>query len=395
MIELIQNFTPEVFSITGYISLGMGILVPIFWLLHWLKKPKRWFVHIALFISITAFILAKYNSLYYVNMIEEDRSEQMAEKAKAEKERLRKLQEMRSDDVANIRFAEDGATDALDVGGMDKTDLRLYNLDKKFKTPKKGDPLIGRKKKKRTFSKDNTLEGTVDTSKPQEGADTEDIEEEAKPPVVLKADQLAVADNLDILNLSILRWFIILSILYLVIDYLRRGNNYDEAYCPLPVPSECFKGVSNFNPVITLPPKRRRKMIDELDFYTHRNEPFIYLANDKETIKALPEKGHRLLKKFFPVEYLPVTMDGKEIDADYIFETLWYNRSSFYCDSLERAEELLIRFIELMGGRKESRAEASQIVRIVWDMDEPVSDDIIKLFELLGKTTGVSLVICK
>jgi len=88
-------------------------------------------------------------------------------------------------------------------------------------------------------------------------------------------------------------------------------------------------------------------------------------------------------------------MDGKEIDADFIFESLWYNRSSFYCDSPERSQDLILRFIELMGERKDCRAEARQVVRIVWDMKEQVPEDVITLFELLGKTTGVSLVLCK
>jgi len=389
--DLINNFTPKVFGIIGYISLVMAMLVPLFWLLHWLKKPKRWFVHIALFISITAFFLAKYNSTYYVNEIEEDLTEKMAAEAEKEKERRQKLQDMRSGDVADINYAESSGTDALDVGGMDKTDLRLYDLEKKKK--KKGDPLAGREKKKRTFTKDNTLDATVDTTEQEEGADTEEIEKEVLPPVVLKAEQLAVADSLDILNLNMLRWFIVLSLLYLVIDYLKRGNVYEDAYCPLPIPSDCFKSVSPFNPVAELPAKRRRKMIEELDFFTHRNEPFIYLGSDKDTIRAFPEKGHRLFKSYFPMEYISADMDGKEIDA--IFESLWYNRSSFYCDSPERSQDLILRFIELMGERKDCRAEARQIVRIVWDMKQPVSEDIITLFQLLGNKTGVSLVISK
>lgn len=392
MPDLFKNFTPEIFGITGYISLVLAMLVPVFWLLHWFKKPKRWFVHIAFFISLTAFVLAKYNSVFYVNLIEEDLSEKMAAEANKEDERRRRLEEMRSGDVAEIRFAEDSGVDALDIGGMDKTDLRLYNLEKKSK---EHDPLAGMKKKQRTFTADNSLSASVDTSGKEEGADTDNIEEEVVPPVILKAEQLAVADKLDALNLNILRWFMLISLIYLLLDYLRRGNVYEEAYCPLPLPSHFFKSVSKFQPVMELPPVRRRKMIEELEFFTHRNEPFIYLGNDKDTLESLPEKGYRFLKKCCPVDYLPVEINGKKIDPDFIFESLWYNRSSFYCDSPEHAEHLLLRFIELMGERKDSRAETGQILRIVWDFKNPLPDDILTLFRLLGEETGISLVLSR
>ena len=64
------------------------------------------------------------------------------------------------------------------------------------------------------------------------------------------------------------------------------------------------------------------------------------------------------------------------IDDDFVFEALWFGRSSFVVDSAARAEQMLSRFIELLEKRKTTRARVSQTVHIVWDLKTPIPEAI-------------------
>jgi hypothetical protein len=390
-----MNFS--IFGLTGYISMAIAVLVPIFWFLHWMKRPRRWMVHISLFIALAAFICAKHNSLYYVNLIEEDRSEQMAAIAKKEELRQKKLEASRSEDVAKVRFAEDGGSDFIDVGGMDETDLRIHGLDKKSlaaKAAKKnGDPLAGLKKKKRsdTETNENSLTSSINSKEKKEGAEVEEIEAKSQPSIILKADDIRLANMIDGLNLKILRWMIYLSLAYILIDYLKRGNIYSEAYFPLPLPSSWFSTFSPVAPVNELPEKRRRSLLEEFTVITKRNESFLYFGDDKNFTKSIPERKYALLGKFGAQDYLPLHYKKLPVHEDFVFESLWFGRSSFYSDNPDEAESILLRFLHLMAERKESRARAQQNIHVIWDIKKPISKDIKKLFSIFGTDTGFSL----
>ena len=381
-----MNF--EIFSLAGYLSMAVAITVPLFWLLHWISKLKKWAVHISLLLALVSFGFAKYNSKYYVELIQEDESEKNAAAAKKKEDRQRKLENERAADVAQIRFAEDGGEDFIDRGGMDETDLRLHGLKKENK---KVDPLKNRKKKKRsdTDKNDNSLINSINSKEKKEGAKTEAIEKKVKPPAILKYNDIQLAHLIDGLNLKFIRWLILLSITYIVIDYFKRGNKKDQSYFPLPLPSNIFNAFTPLCAPIKKNMVRSRPVLKELLTNCKRNEPFLYMS-DSNVTDYLPSKAPRFMK-YFPIDILPLHHEGTQIHKDFIFESLWYARSCFYSNDSDRAQILLVHFIPLMAQRKEARAFAKQNIHIVWDFSEPLPEKTIKLFSQLGNATGIYL----
>ncbi|MGY8994712.1 MAG: hypothetical protein ACKVK8_11275, partial [Rhodospirillales bacterium] len=112
---MISNY----FSIAGYLSIALWLVVPILWLVHAVRRPRRWICHYAVIVAVAALFFATINSKTYVNRIQIDRSEEI-EAAQARQAAARKAaEESRAGEVAQVRFAEDGASDFLDEGGMD------------------------------------------------------------------------------------------------------------------------------------------------------------------------------------------------------------------------------------------------------------------------------------
>jgi hypothetical protein len=384
--ENAPELTTQLFSIVGYVAAGMALFVPIFWLIHWRCKTKGIAVHLSLFLALLAFGGARFNSETYVNMIEQDRSEELEALAKKQEERKKKMEEERSEDVANIRFAEDGGEDFLDVGGMDDTDLRIHGL--------KGPKL--EKKNRSATTVDNSLTGAVqsESSEAEEKKlDSEAVEGDVVEAIMMTEENLQLAHKVDGLLLSALRWMIFFSIVYLVVDYLLRLNRYADSYFPLPIPGQAVEAFAPISGLRTLPTKRRRKMNEELAQITRRNQTFLYFGSDPSLTQSLPSSFPRLPLKKWPMEVLPLHHGGQPIHEDFIFEALWYGRSSFYSSNSQEAETVIMRIAELMTQRRESRARACQMVNIFWDLNKPLSKDIQKLFSLLGPDTGISLVI--
>ncbi len=205
----------DIFSPVGYASVVAWALVPILFLLHHFVRPRRSICHIAVVVSVAAFALAKVNSLYHVNRIEEDRSEEIARVQKAIEEARKRKEEERAGDVADIRFAEDDNDDYLDVGGMDDGD-RAYYLDGtgKGKRPAQEGatdvPAWKRQKQERVHaSSENTLKGAIGALDDTGGVDTSAVEEGQVKPIIMSAEDKEMATRLDAAHLQIIRKLLI------------------------------------------------------------------------------------------------------------------------------------------------------------------------------------------
>ncbi len=97
---------PESFSIIGYASVAVWIVVLLLWLVHW-RRPRRVLCRAALALSVLAFVMAKINSKTHVEKIQLDRSAQMAAWDAEQKAREQAALDSRGEEVAQIRFAED------------------------------------------------------------------------------------------------------------------------------------------------------------------------------------------------------------------------------------------------------------------------------------------------
>ena len=376
------------FSLLGYASVVLWLVVPVLWTLHARRRPRRWLCHVALGVAVLAYVLAKINSASYVNQIQPDQSAEIAE-AQAKAEMLRKAADQdKNDGAAKIRFAEDAATDALDMGGLDAADRK--SLDK---SPGSATPEWKQHVKQRSGA-----DSAADPATPSGKTSAPTLASPPKPtrpPLVMKEADLAMANRLDGLNLKLIRLLIWVGLGFVIVDYLRRVNSYAEAYLPLPLPRAWLEALAPLPPVRVRPTPGRRSVPEELAWLVRRGESFVYFTDDAAAAERVPAVLHRLPRRGLPVDVIRVGTGDEDVDDEFIFETLWYGRSSFVISSAGRAEQLLAYFLDRMQQRRVCRAKTVQTVHLVWDCATPLDEAWRAKFTKLAEATGFSLLVCR
>ena len=387
----------EIFSLTGYISIALWLCMPLLWLVHFvLLRQRGWLVHAAVLVGAAALVLAKVNSNYYVNLIQIDRSEevaaQLARQQAAQASAQQAAAAAREEEVAQIRFAEDGADDFLDVAGMDEADRKYFESFGNDAVPE-----WKQEKKERTAGTiDDSLEARIGAVDEQAGVESaESFEEESIEPILMSDKDKLAADRLDAANLRMIRIMLAIGVAVVVLDYLRRANRYDRAYFPLPLPSRWVDAMTPREPILVRPKSPRRPLLEELKVFTRRGESFVFVTDDHDTADRAATTFHRLPLRFRPVKALNVSGGDAEMDDDFVFETLWYGRNSFVVDSAAQGRRMMERFIELLRDRRETRARVQQTVHVVWDSDTPIPEGTVRRFAGLGRATGYSLLLCR
>jgi hypothetical protein len=363
------------FSLLGYLSVLLWLGVPFLWLL---RKRSHWLCPAALVLAVVSLVFAMINSETHVNRI---MAEPVASPSVTEDAKRKAAEQSRGANVADIRFAEDGAGDFLDKAGMDEADLKYMDRQDGASEPEW-------KKNKKTRSGADENDGSLDTmlggEKAIDGVKTEALEEkQEKPPILMSDAQLAMAHRLDGLNLTVIRLLILLAVVMLAVDYLTRANIHAQAIMPLPLPSSWLNAFTPMPPLVSRPNPPRRDMPGELAWLAKRGDCFVLLTDDASSVPESLGKSRR------PVSILRV--DGAGISDDFVFEALWYGRSCFVVDSPERAASMFARFLELLEQRKKVGARVSQTAHVVWDMKRPPTDAELENFTRLAKATGFSM----
>ena len=145
-------------------------------------------------------------------------------------------------------------------------------------------------------------------------------------------------------------------------------------------------------PLVISKKRCRKSARGELARLVKRGDSFIYLTDDSARAAKLP-KSMRSLPFVGGKEEL-ITASA-EIDEGFIFETVWYGRSSFVSADPERALTFLNVFQAMLEQRKLSRAKVSQTAHLVWDLQSPMPQktraDLLKL----AVATGFSILILR
>lgn len=381
-----MNWNPEIFNVVGYLSVICWAVAVVLCLIYW-KMPSRALCLIVLVLSIIGFFGARSNSNNYVNLIQLDRSEEIAKQEALEQARQKALLDSRGDEVAQVRFAEDGAGDYLDRAGMDDTDLKYFE-SQGIDTP-------GWKKKKKQRSGAGADDGSIESSIGGEDViagvedDTFEEDEENKPIIMLQED-MVMANRLDLLNLRATLTMLIIGIVMVIFDYLRRANIYGKSSFPIPLPSCWLNAITPMPSLLAVEQRSRESVHKELFRFAKRGDSFVYLTDDPSRRKKLPAS---MLK--FPLvgkqeHLIPVT---SEIEDEFIFESVWYGRSSFVVDSEERSQKVLSAFLNQLTVRRNARAKVAQTAHIVWDVSSPITGDTRQELEKLAQATGFSVLL--
>ena len=380
----------NIFSFYGYISVLLWLAVPVLWWVSWRFRKSPWICPAALAAALLAMALAVINTKTHVNRIQPDQTAQ-AEAARATTEVKRKaMEETRGDEVADIRFAEDGSEDFLDKGGMEDSDLKyMESLGKGAEPEWKKD----KKSRGEAGEENKGLDAKLGGDQAVKGVDSSNFEEKKeKAPIFMSEAHKIMADRLDNINHDVIDIITLLAVIACLVDYLARLNVYSLAFLPLPLPSVIPNSVVAHPPLVDCGDSPRRSLAGELAWLVKRGDCFLLLTDDAARASAIPTSLPRMGKALLPIEVLRA--NHPRITDDFAFEALWYGRSCFVVDSAERAHRIFARFLELMEQRRLVRAKVRQTAHLVWALSHPPSSDQLAAFERLAKATGFSLLVC-
>ncbi len=383
-----MNWNPEYFSSIGYLGVLLTGGALLLWICY-IVKPLRIASLVALGCVVVAFVCARTNSKTHVNRIQPDRSEELAKRAAQEEARKQALLDNRGDEVAQIRFAEDGANDFLDRAGMDDADLKYFESQGGL-----GGPEWKKEKKTRSGGGgDDSLESEIGGEGVIGGIQSNEFDaDESKEPIIMSEADLVMANRLDLLNLKLTLIFLVVGVGVFLFDYLRRANIDGRASRPLPLPSSLLNALTPIAPLVISKKRCQKSARCELARLVKRGDSFIYLTDDPARTTKLPKSMRRL--PFVGGKEELITASA-EIDEEFIFETVWYGRSSFVSADPERALTFLNFFQTMLEQRKLSRAKVSQTAHLVWDLQSPMPQktraDLLKL----AVATGFSILILR
>jgi hypothetical protein len=373
------------FSILGYLSVLLWLAVPVLWFLRRRFILPGW---LALALALLSSVLATINSRTHVSRIQAEVIENSADALMQEAAKRKAVEDARSGEVADIRFAEDGAGDFIDKAGMDDADRKyLESLDESK------DPAWKNQKKSRGGAGEESadLDDMIVGEEPTKSLSTDAIPEE-KPtsvPIIMSEPHVATAQRLNTINLNLSFYSILLGLLVLIIDYLARANSYARAAFPLPMPAAWRNAFTPLPVIVARPEKPRRNLTEELAHLARRGDAFICFTKNAT---ALPDSLPTLGKSRRPIDLLRV--DNERISDTFVFESLWYRRSCFVVDSPQRAQSLFAEILKQLELRHNARARTRRNVHLVWNLDQPPSEKDLATFKRLASSTGFSLFLC-
>jgi hypothetical protein len=373
---------PNSFSILGYLSVLFWLALPLLWFLRRRHLVPGW---IALALSVLAFFFATINSRTHVSRIQAEVIETAPDALMQEAAKRKAVEDARSGDVADIRFAEDGAEDFIDKAGMDDADRKyLESLDESK------EPAWKNQKKSRGGAGEESadLEDMIGAEEPTKSLSTDAIPEEkaSSLPIIMSEPQVATAQRLNSINLNVSFYFILLGLLIFIVDYLARSNFYARAAFPLPLPAAWRNAFTPLPAIVARPEKPRRNLTQELAHLARRGDAFVCFTKDAT---ALPESLPTLGKSSHPIDLL--RLDSDRISDTFVFESLWYRRSCFVVDSPQRTQSLFVEILKQLELRHTARARTRRNVHLVWNLDQPPSEKDLATFKRLASSTGFSL----
>jgi hypothetical protein len=377
---------PNSFSILGYLSVLLWLAVPLLWFLCRRHIVPGW---LALVLALASFTFATHNSRIHVSRIQTEVKDDIGDTFLLEAAKRKAVEQARGGEVADIRFAEDGADDFIDKAGMDDADRKyLDSID----APE--DPAWKDRKKTRgeTSEESGDLDDMIGGEEPSERLSTDalPIEKEPLPPIFMSQPDVAQAQRLNSFNINASFYAILLGIVILIVDYLSRANSYAHAAFPLPLPASWKNAFTPLPAIVKHPAKPRRNLTKELAHLARRGDAFV-LFTKKPT--SLPDSLPTIPILKRPIDLL--RFDNDRITPTFLFESLWYRRSCFIVDSPALAHTLLTEILKQLELRHTARAHTRRNVHIVWNLDHPPSEKDLANLERLAPSTNFSLLLIK
>jgi hypothetical protein len=399
------------FGVLGYAALAVALVVPFVVIYALVRRTKPIVLHVAVLLAVIALFLAEINSAFHVDRLEPDRSAEVAAAEVRKESRLEAIKEGRGSQVPKIQFAEDAKGDAIDSAGLDESDIKYLEKIEEEAAEEKTPEWKRQKKARGTAgSTDDSLEARLDSGDDAPaGVDAGEADPEAvRQPIVVTEAELATAHRVDRLSLAWARLLVLSGLAIIGIDWLRRANDYERAYLPLPLPSTLLEATRPLPAIVVRPRPPRRPIAEELAWLLRRGDSFVYLATGSAAADDVVAKlaGFES-RRVRPVQILRVGAGGEACSDRFIFESLWYGRCSFVVDDPTWAERLMKDFCIVLKERQATRARTVQTVHVVWDLSaasaspsDPAAflqrwKHVLQAVASLGKRAGFSVFLCR
>lgn len=293
----------------------------------------------------------------HIRSIEVDRSAEVeaAEAAGAEKARSR----LRGR-AADIRFAEDTATDQADLAGVSVAEEQgAYERAVEEELAK----IPAYRRRGKQVRGGAGAGGGTDAAGEADAAGPD-----KQPPVVrsLPESQLLVARRLDRTNRALAWGLASLAAGLCCLEYVRRYNTTLDAVWPVPLAGTFIDGLAAKEHRAALPADR---VSEFLELAVRKGESFIafmehdpFADQDAVTRIAVGPLGWRLPKQTFSAAALASDPGLVEL----VFETAWFGRGCFVITGADGAAGVLNAIVEEFGRRTRTRAAARCLVNLVW-----------------------------
>lgn len=245
------------FGIVGIASIlaWLGALAMI---VNYAWHARRTFFYTrALALALAGLVLAQINSIY-VSRIEVDRRQDTKELRERQRRSQRSGADMVNSKTAGLRFAEDSQDDSLDMAGVASSDKRsIYEQAADENQP-------------------------AADKKPRKARWMEQSGEEAPPGVKLLPERdLARANRLDMLNIWMARFILILVFLMLAVDYFLRFNRTVGTILPLPFGGRIIDSLFPKKHSAVFRAGNPDRVPGQLETIIRKGETFIYFGESR------------------------------------------------------------------------------------------------------------------
>ncbi len=353
MITQLYNY----FGVLGILSIVVWMVALVLLLINARRQARPISCLLALVFALAGWGLAKLNS-DVVSAIELDRRDEQAAAMKARKE-AEEHDELGTA-ASSLKFAE---------GDPEET-VQEYR--------KKG-------KQVRDKGKNPALEAGVESAV-------------AEPEKVIKylreADYLA-ANQLDRLNLLIVRVLLWWAVARMVLVYLRRLNSTEGSYVSVPIAGRWLDGLvgKTHSALIMAPALGRMTSQAYAERVIRKGESFIYFGETD------PWQGRAWLPRMavgrWPLWRLP-KLDygdpGLSANGEFVLDAAWFNRCAVVVSG-EDGDPLFEYMAELITRRHDVGASAKRTVHLIWDLPQLPTEEVLTALVRIAPETNLKIMV--
>lgn len=341
------------FAILGLLLAAAGLVMCT----TYAYRPHRLIPLAAAAAILLSLILAHFHSTRHVSRLQVDRPPIESEEDAFS---YAKLLEARGEDVAAVRFAEDTQSDVIDRAGLDEADLAYFD--------------------------------SIAEAQPVKPVEETTTEESATAIILVDEATFTLATRLNRWNLNLTKILLALAAFLIGYDYFRRFNDPHKPSFPLPLPSALPNAVTPL-PALVITSPQQSDLTRELTRLSQRGDAFLCLTDNSEAAATAMKSLASAPKWRRPKTLIHIHEETTDITNDFIFESLWYGRSSFIVDQPARTFALIDSTLSALTLRTTTRARVRQSFHIIWNLTAPPTESQQKQFTHLTQATSTSFII--